>query len=511
MAIVQSVLRPSQPHAHIQGAQCPVCDQPVPNEKADQVRARIEARDRAAAETVTLRLKEQFAAERAQIEASGRAALEKAQREGAAGIEAVRKQTAAAIELVKSQAEQKQATAREEGVKAAQAAAQQQIAALARAKADADAAAKQKIEALTQANADARAAAQQQVKVAQAAAQQQITALTQAKADADATARQKIEALTRANADAHAAAQEQVAQAERAKAEVEAAARERIAAAETAKLTAESAAKNLKENHEALLNERLQEQREALEKDKATALNARDAKHFEENQKLKDKLDEAVRKLEQKTAEELGEGAHLDLLEELKDHFEGDRIRRVPRGTPGADIIHEIIEDGKVCGKIVYDSKNRNGWRTEYATKLCEDKIAEGADHAILSLLKFPADARQLDIREGVILANPARVTVIAEILRDDIVRAHCLRLSNQEREKKKDELYAYITGERFRQHLDGIESQTNKLLDIDVAEEKAHRKVWEARGTVVKTLRKTEGNLRADVARIIGTRDAAE
>lgn len=199
------------------------------------------------------------------------------------------------------------------------------------------------------------------------------------------------------------------------------------------------------------------------------------------------------------------------MLEELKDRFDGDRIRRVPKGTAGADIIHEIIEDGKVCGKIVYDSKNRNAWRSEYATKLCEDKIAEGADHAVLSLLKFPAETRQLEIRDGAILANPARVAVIAEILRDSIVRSHCLRLSNQEREKKKGELYAYITGERFRQHLDSIESHTDRPLDIDVAEEKAHRKVWETRGTVVKTLRKAEGNLRADVARIIGTRDAAE
>ena len=31
------------------------------------------------------------------------------------------------------------------------------------------------------------------------------------------------------------------------------------------------------------------------------------------------------------------EGAELDLLEELKAVFEGDRIRRVPKGTAGAD------------------------------------------------------------------------------------------------------------------------------------------------------------------------------
>jgi hypothetical protein len=51
----------------------------------------------------------------------------------------------------------------------------------------------------------------------------------------------------------------------------------------------------------------------------------------------------------------------------------------------------------------------------------------------------------------------------------------HSLRLSNKEREKKTGELYAYITSERFNQHLDLIEGQTDKLLKIDVDEERAH------------------------------------
>jgi hypothetical protein len=259
------------------------------------------------------------------------------------------------------------------------------------------------------------------------------------------------------------------------------------------------------------MNERLQEQREALENDKTVALNARDAKHFEDNQKLKDKLDEVQRKLEKKTADELGEGGEVDLFEELKAHFEGDRIRRVPKGTPGADIIHEIVEDGRVCGKLVYDSKKRASWKSEYATKLCEDKIAEGADHAILSLMKFPAECRQLEIRDGVILANPARVLVMAEILRDHVVRSYGLRLSNEEREEKTTELYAYITSEQFHQRIDSFEKRVDELLDIEVAEEKAQSKVREKRGGVLKSLQKAHGSLRADVARIIGTSDAAE
>ena len=96
-------------------------------------------------------------------------------------------------------------------------------------------------------------------------------------------------------------------------------------------------------------------------------------------------------------------------------------------------------------------------------------------------LLKFPANAKQLDLRDSVILANPARVFAVAEILREHIVQTHALRLSNHEREKKTCALYAYIMSERFSQHLDSIETQTDKLLDLDVDEQKTHQSVWKS------------------------------
>lgn len=493
MATAASALRSSTSPIHIVGSECPLCDQPIPNEKAKQVQTRLEAKEREVSDAVAARLKEQFAAERVQIEATARASVEQANRENTAKIEAAR-----------LEASQREAAAAE--------AARRQIEDLTNANTKLQTESERQLDAIRAEVARKEAAARADgVKTAQAAAQAEIEKLKQTGATQAAVARTEIESLKQANADVHATAQQKIAEAERLKIEAEAAARDRIAAAETARATAEATAKTVKEQHEATLNERLVEQREALEKEKTTALNARDAKHFEDNQKLKEQVDSLQRKLDKKTADEIGEGGEVDLFEELKGYFEGDRLKRVPKGTAGADIIHEIVEDGRVCGKIVYDSKKRQAWKSEYATKLCEDKIAEGADHAILALMKFPADCRQLEVRDGVVLANPARVLVLAEILRDQVVRSYGLRLSNQEREKKTHELYAYIMSERFTQHMDSFEKQTDKLLDIEVAEEKAHRKVWETRGGVLKSLQKAHGNLRADVARIIGTSDVAE
>ena len=89
--------------------------------------------------------------------------------------------------------------------------------------------------------------------------------------------------------------------------------------------------------------EALAEQREALDRSKADAVNHAKAEEFTKNQKLQKKLDELQRQLDQKTSNELGEGAEIDLYDALRTGFEVDRIKRIKKGEPGADIRHEVV------------------------------------------------------------------------------------------------------------------------------------------------------------------------
>src|SRR5436190_21997756 len=93
----------------------------------------------------------------------------------------------------------------------------------------------------------------------------------------------------------------------------------------------------------------LQRQKEDLQREKDTAVLAEKAKVL----KLQSELADMQRKREGKTANELGEGSEIDLFEQLKAAFEGDRVWRVGKGVNGADVIHEVVHNGKVCGKIV--------------------------------------------------------------------------------------------------------------------------------------------------------------
>jgi hypothetical protein len=69
----------------------------------------------------------------------------------------------------------------------------------------------------------------------------------------------------------------------------------------------------------------LQAQRTTLEKSKSTAVKAEREKYFREKLRLEEQLQEMQRRLQKKTANELGDEGELDVYEELRRAFSNDR------------------------------------------------------------------------------------------------------------------------------------------------------------------------------------------
>jgi hypothetical protein len=323
-------------------------------------------------------------------------------------------------------------------------------------------------------------------------------------------------ALRRARAEAAAAAEQQVADARSEARQAAVALGERLAEFQAklaqeqqVRLAVEQQMSALKSEQQAVIEARLAEVSDGLERAKADLQREKEAAVLAEKAKvlkLQTELQDMQRKLEGKSAHELGEGSEIDLYQELRAAFEFDRIQRVPKGVNGADVIQEVVHNGKVCGKIIFDAKNRDAWQNAFASKLRADKLAQGADHAILSSNKFPRDKSQIHCQDGVIVANPMRVVAIVEILRDQLVRMHELRVSNEARGSKTVELYAFITSEQFRQLVEQVEAQAGKMLDLDAKEQEAHRRVWDQRNKLIRAVQKAKSDLSFEVDRIIGT-----
>ncbi len=327
---------------------------------------------------------------------------------------------------------------------------------------------------------------------------------TKRQAAAQAAEREKVIRLEARN-QALTAMKDDLAKAEKAKVK-----------AEQEKRSAEELVKRLKAEQELQIEERTQkalaEQREALEKDKSDSIQKAKAEEFEKNQKLQRQVEQLKRQLEQQTANSLGEGAEVDLYEALRENFddEGDKITRIKKGQPGADIRHEVRHNGQVYGLIVYDSKNHAKWRSSFVSKLKADQLAVSADHAILTTAQFPKGERQLVVKDGVIVINPARAVEVARLIREHIIQTYRLRLSTKEKNKKTEALYRFINSDRCRQLLGRYESITDQLLEIDEKEVAAHKLVWKKRGQLLRDAQKTHATYRFEIDRLIEDSDPA-
>ena len=246
--------------------------------------------------------------------------------------------------------------------------------------------------------------------------------------------------------------------------------------------------------------------REAFASDNEQVVKEIQAEHFRSQQRLQGKVNDLQRQLQRKSSDDLGEGAEVNLLEALKAEFPSDKIRRVPRGEPGADIVHVIMNGETECGKIMYNSKNRNQWRNDWVEKLRRDQLAEGADHGVLTAHKFPHGEAHLCIRDEIIVVNPARAVEVVRILREALIQLTSLRLSSHEREQKIGLVYNYITSDRFRQRMGRVAKLADDLEQIDVDERNAHEKTWDKRGSKIKQLEKANAEVTLELNRILMT-----
>lgn len=537
-------------HLHVEGDICPMCDQIIPNDRLEQVRARqvqhqreLESqyalRFKAEREQLTVQLQHQsedaMARLRKEAEAKEAAAREEERKDANAKADVKILAANSAAETARVQAEKLQQrleaseAAAVERVNAARAEERRVAAADADAKAVATNSAMETLrsqldEQKRQLEANVAATAEK-VSAAQAAARKEAEAAMQPHLAAAQAATQQAQERVRALTDSEHNAQARITQLTQ---EVATARQEGRNAAETelrshlstlteekqaavnARIAAEQQAQELRGAQDKAVRDAVQETRDALEKSHRDALNAEHARHFEEKQKVQNTVDDLKRQLENKTALELGEGAEVDLFETLRAAFPDDDITRIKRGVAGADIRHLVRHNGKDCGLILYDSKNHKAWRNDFVTKLRDDQIADKADHAVLSTLAFPQGTRQLHVLDGVIVVNPARAVAIAEITRRYVIQAHCLNLSNEDREQKSLELYAFIMSERFGALMTKLNATTESLNELEVKEQAAHKAVWQKRNQLIGSMQKAGADLQSEIDRIVGTADTA-
>ena len=252
----------------------------------------------------------------------------------------------------------------------------------------------------------------------------------------------------------------------------------------------------------------LADARRIYEKDRQNALLKKEAEFAREREAMQKRIAEMSRRVK-KAGGEIGEGAELDLYEELRGAFPDDNLVRV-KGKPGV-LLLDVRYKGKSAGKIIIDSTPRAAWKHAFVTKLRQAQTEIAADHAVLSTPVFPAGKRELVIESGVIVVAPARVRPMIEVLRKALIAMHVAKLSDAERADKLGRLFRFITSPSFKRKLGEASDLASEALEIDVQEKRAHDTVWKKRGTVLTRIRHILRDIDTDVSAIIEAKDESD
>ncbi len=289
--------------------------------------------------------------------------------------------------------------------------------------------------------------------------------------------------------------------------------------------------KNLKEAQKQELELRkrqreLEEKEEKLELELSRKIDAerqkiiqKTSKEFEETNRLKNaekdkqlddmkrQIDELKRKAEQGSQQMQGEVLELELEESLKEEFPFDVIEPVAKGVKGGDIIQTVkTQSGRICGKILWETKRTKNWSESWIQKLKDDQRDAKADLAILASESLPKGLQHFRLISGVWVTDILSAVSLALALRVVLIQVARERVTQVGKKEKMELAYNYLTGQEFRNRVEAIvESFTTMKVDLE-AERRAMLKIWAKREKQIERVISNAAGMHGDLQEIAGS-----
>ena len=197
------------------------------------------------------------------------------------------------------------------------------------------------------------------------------------------------------------------------------------------------------------------------------------------NQQLKD----AQRRVEQGSTQLQGEVQELAIEQWLRVQFPLDTVEEVKKGVSGADCLQIVhTRQRQNCGSIYYESKRTKAFSGAWIEKFKKDIREKGADIGVLITQTMPGDMHHMGLREGIWICSFEEFQGLATVLRDATIKMSGVIVSQENKGDKMGMLYDFLTGQEFRQQVEGIvEGFVQLQQDLD-AEKRAMQRIWKQR-----------------------------
>jgi len=221
---------------------------------------------------------------------------------------------------------------------------------------------------------------------------------------------------------------------------------------------------------------------------------------------MQKQIEDLNRRAEQGSQQLQGEVQELELESILRSKFPHDIIEPVPKGEYGGDVLQRVMNAmGQQCGTIIWESKRTKSWSDTWLPKLRDDQRAAKAEVAVIITQVLPKDVDTFDLIDGVWVTHPKSTLPVALVLRHALLDVATARNVSEGQQTKKDIMYQYLTGPRFRQRVQAIvEAFSSMNEDLD-KEKKVITKQWAKREEQIDRVMQSTVGMYGDLQGIAG------
>ena len=233
----------------------------------------------------------------------------------------------------------------------------------------------------------------------------------------------------------------------------------------------------------------------------------KDAEKEKQLTDMKNQIEILQRKAEQGSQQTQGEVLELELEQLLKSEFPFDEIEPVSKGVRGGDVIQTVkTQSGKICGKILWETKRTKSWSDGWIQKVKDDQREIKADIAVIVSEALPKGFHHFRQLESVWVTDIPSYLSLSVALRVVLIQTERTRDIQIGKEQKMEVMYSYFTGTEFRNRVQAIvEALVGLKKDLD-AEKRSMEKVWAKREKQIEKVLFNFSGMHGDIEGIAGT-----
>ena len=221
---------------------------------------------------------------------------------------------------------------------------------------------------------------------------------------------------------------------------------------------------------------------------------------------LMKQINELKRRAEQGSQEAQGEALEGVLQDTLQQSFPFDRFEEVKKGQRGADILQIVRNNtSKECGKILWESKYTKAFAVNWIEKLKADQQEAGAELAVLTTIALPKEIKNFGLLEGVWITDFASAIGLATALRISLVNATREKALSLNQDTLKDVIYRYITGQEFAMQIRAIAEAFGRMKGDLNREKTAMEKIWKSREKQIEVVLSNVVGIRGSLEGYLG------